>query len=352
MTSTLEDRIRRVFEADANQASVPNDAWPGPTIELAAGPQSRRRPVLMLAAVAAAIVVVAGTAYLVTRPNDAAPGAWQPAGVEYPIVDLGPATSSRNLTTASLSRMIQVPGQPVATLTRTVEYFFGPTAVEMRCVELSGEGCAPDWTWGRQPDVSISSSVDNHEASEDIWMWNGLPAGTAYVAYIDGDRHLWQRPISGFAAFPDVAGRNEVVTAYSSEGTVLGQVGGGVASPPVGGEATAPMNADVSTTQFAELEALTTTTMRDCLDAAGATWPAVNVATFAAGVDGSSIWAGCVATTKQIVGDRVAAMNVRMYDSATARPQNPNSPLQTADPADCRTVSTNPVIKDCSVSGP
>jgi hypothetical protein len=91
--------------------------------------------------------------------------------------------------------------------------------------------------------------------------------------------------------------------------------------------------------------------MHDCLDAAGATWTGSNVATFAAGVDGSSIWDGCAATTKQVVGERVSAMAVRMYDPATAGPLNPNSPLHTSAAADCRTVSTNPDVSECSATG-
>ena len=129
MTATLEDRIRQVFEIDAARASVPDEAWRGPTIGVTIGRRSQRRSMLRLSAAAAAVLAVVAAGYVVTRPDDDSPSAaWRPAGVEYPLVDLGPATSSAYITAAGLSRMIQIPGQPVLTIARTIQYAFGASA--------------------------------------------------------------------------------------------------------------------------------------------------------------------------------------------------------------------------------
>jgi hypothetical protein len=354
MTPTLEDRIREVFETDAVDAPVGQATWTGPTIGVTAKVEPLRRPMLRWSLAAAVVAALIGTAYFVQRPDDSPATAWQPVGTEYRLTDLGPATSTSNhVTTAGLSRAIQIPGQPITTITRTIDYSFGPTAEEQRCVDSGGGGgCAPKWTWGRQPDVSVSSSVDNRVASEDSWMWNGLPAGTAYVEFTDGNRHLWQRPVAGFSAFPNVTGASEVATAYSFDGTVLGRASfNSPASQPDDGVA-APMQADVSTSQYAELQLLTTTTMRDCLTAAGAVWGSETVATFAAGADDRSIWDGCVASTKQVVGNRVSAMGVRMYDPSTETAENPDSPIQRVDPSNCHPLASKPGVTECSSPGP
>ena len=354
MTATLEDRIRQVFDMDAARAPMPDAAWRGPTVGVTVVPRSRRRPILMMSAVAAVVVAVVATGYVVTRPDDDSPSAaWQPAGVEYPLVDLGPATSSHYITAAGLSRMVQIPGQPVLTIARTIQYAFGASAEEQLCEDFAGgAGCAPDYTWGKQPDISVSSSVDNRVADEDIWMWDGLPQGTTYVEYVDGNSHMWQRPIAGFAAFPDVKGRSEVATAFADDGTVLGRAGGGVIDAPTQAVGTGEVRADIDSVQNDELVLLTSATMHDCLTQSGGTWDSFNVATFAAGVDELSIWTECVAKTKQVVGARVAEMNVRTYDPAVDQPLNPNSPIHTVNAADCHTVSTNPDVTECSATNP
>ncbi len=272
MTETLEDRIRQVFDTDAARAPMPDEAWRGPTVGVTVGPRSRRRPILMMSAVAAVVVAVVATGYVVTRPDDDSPvAAWQPAGVEYPLGDLGPATSSHYITVDGLSWAIQIPGQPVLTIVRTIQYFFGATAEEQLCEDFAGgAGCAPDYTWGKQPDISVSSSVDNRVADEDIWMWNVLPQGTTFVEYVDGDTHMWQRPIAGFSAFPDVKGRSEVATAYAVDGTVLGRAGSGIpqdAQNEAGG--ITQVRADIDRSQSEELTQLTSTTMHDCLTQSG-----------------------------------------------------------------------------------
>jgi hypothetical protein len=307
-----------------------------------------------MSAVAVVVLAVVATGYIVTRPDDDSPAvAWQPTGVEYRLGDLGPATSSHYITTGGLSRMIQVPGQPVLTIARTIQYFFGATAEEQLCEDFAGgAGCAPDYTWGKQPDISVSSSVDNRVADEDIWMWNALPQGTAYVEYVDGDSHLWQRPIAGFSAFPDVKGRSEVATAFAVDGTVLGRAGSGTQDAQSPASGITQVRADIDRSQSEELTQLTATTMRDCLTQSGATWDSIDVATFAAGVDQVGIWTECVAQTKQVVAARVSEMDVRMYDPAVDEPQNPNSPIQIANPADCHPLASDPTITECSAPSP
>jgi hypothetical protein len=45
-------------------------------------------------------------------------------------------------------------------------------------------------------------------------------------------------------------------------------------------------------------------------------------------------------------------MDVRMYDPAVDEPQNPNSPIQIGDPADCHPLASDPTITECSAPGP
>jgi len=71
----------------------------------------------------------------------------------------------------------------------------------------------------------VTSSVDNGFASFDLWTIEGLPANAAFVSYSDGDLQLWQRPIMGFAAFPNVEGRDEMVIAYDGDGIEVGRFG-------------------------------------------------------------------------------------------------------------------------------
>lgn len=223
-----------------------------------------------------------------------------------------------------LSRSIQIPGQPVLTVARTIRYDLGPTAEEQRCQDMAGSGsCAPEWTWGRQADLTISSSIDNGVADQDVWMWADVPAAASYVTYVDGGVRMWQRPIAGFAAFPNVAGHSEVVNALDADGIVIG-----TPSWPGAGGWPGPLNADVDTAQYAELSDLTASTMRTCLTDAGGDFAGLNVASFPAGVDQSQVWVQCANNTKSVFGARVAEMNVRTSDPATAKAENPNSPLR------------------------
>jgi hypothetical protein len=176
----------------------------------------------------------------------------------------------------------------------------------------------------------VTSSVDNNEASYDLWTIEGLPASAAFVTYTDGDRQLWQRPISGFAAFPNVDGPNEVVIAYDTSGNELGRFGAKQeAAAAINGQA--PPVADLSKTDFAQLVDLTNDKMRTCLNSNGGVFDDGDVATFANDIDQVTIWNQCVTTVKDIVRNAVTEIGPRFYDPATERSLNTDPAFATSD---------------------
>jgi hypothetical protein len=249
---------------------------------------------------------------------------WSPPGTEFVSSDLGPATMVfGGPAVAALTRQVGIEGHPpIQVISTSMSYGGHANAFEQVCTsENGGSACRPEWvtpSWS----TGTTSSVANGESTFDLWTIEGLPADTAFVTYTDGDLELWQRPIMGFVAFPNVPGEEELVVAYAVDGTEIGRFGTDeqtaaatlVAEPE-------PPQADLSPSEFADLSELTFATLRDCLTTRGGTLTG-DVATFAPGVDQVGVWEQCVTETKQIVGDAVTELDPRFYDPVTERPQN------------------------------
>ena len=245
---------------------------------------------------------------------------WVPPGTEFASTDFGPLASAyAGPVVAGLSRQISIEGhRPLQVVTSSLRYNGHATATEQVCVSENAGSACRDASSTVPWSISITSSVDNRDAEFDLWRVQGLPENTSFVSYSDGDRQLWQRPIMGFAAFPNVAGNEEIVIAYDVDGTELGQFGIAYLT------ATADeprLLADITDAEFQDLSDLTANTVRDCLASRGATFTA-DVATFASDVDQAAVWEQCVGETKQVVGDAVQELNPRFYDPSTERPQN------------------------------
>jgi hypothetical protein len=258
-----------------------------------------------------------------TALADPASGAgWVPPGTEFTSTDFGPvAAFYGGPVVAGLSRQISVEGhRPLQVITASVSYQGFATATEQVCVYENGGGGCRDAASGVPWSVFMTSSVDNGDAEFDLWGVEGVPEKTAFVSYSDGDLQLWQRPIMGFAAFPNVAGDDEIVIAYDVDGTELGQFGVAYLTATAA-DLPAPLRADISEAEFQALSDLTANTVRDCLTSRGGTFTG-DLAAFPSDVDQAAVWGRCVAETKQIVGDAVKELNPRFYDPRTERPQN------------------------------
>ena len=254
--------------------------------------------------------------------DQASAAGWVPPGTEFASTDFGPvAAFYAGPTVAGLSRQISVEGhRPLQVVTASLSYNGFATATEQVCVhENFGGGCR-DASSGVPWSVYMTSSVDNGDGEFDLWGVEGVPEKTAFVSYSDGDLQLWQRPIMGLAAFPNVAGDDEIVIAYDVDGNELGQFGVAYLTETAA-DLPSPLRADISEVEFQELSDLTTDTVRDCLTSRGGTFTG-DLATFPSDVDQAAIWMQCVGETKRVVGDAVQALNPRFYDPSTERPQN------------------------------
>jgi len=334
--------VRDALISDAERAPRLPEDWPGlDRMTLAPiEPRHSRYPSYVMAA-AAAVALVVVLAGLARSDDDTAPTAnrsWIPAGTEFALTDLGPATEVLDgPVVSSLTRQVAVEGHPPLVVETSLMYLGNATAVEQRC--LSG-ACRPEWntsTWS----TAITSSIDNHEADFNLWLVEGLPAGTAYVTYVDGDKRLWQRPIAGVAAFPDVAGTDEQVTAYDDVGNQIAQFGEAhrQAEQFTG---TPPLLADISTLEFQQLGELTRETLATCLRGHGGTIGAGDVATFPEDVDQISVWDDCATSVRHDVAESVSAIGARYYDPVTEYPTNPDPAVNTsavANPPDAASTT-------------
>lgn len=336
----LERNLRAALHADAAQAPVPHRDWDGPTNGTVTVLPARRRSTstrVIAAAAAVAVVAVAAVAYGSWRGDDRlVPGDAVPPGTEYPLVDGGPATSTEMgvPSVAALTRVLRVTDQPDLVVSTVLVYSMAREPAILRCLsQQGGAGC------GRQrfdqPDISITSSVDNQIADFDLWTWANVPAGTAYVTYDDGDQHLWQRPVAGVVAFPNVTGEGEIVVAHGPDGADLGRADAATRAAADSAREDTPFEqADLSQAQYESIGALTRSTMRDCLVQRGGTIPdGGDVATFPAGVDQVAVWDDCVTSTTATVRTAVEALGVRFYDARTERPTSPDSPITYWDDA-------------------
>ena len=245
---------------------------------------------------------------------------WVPPGTEFASTDLGPVTAAyAGPVVASMSRQIGIEGHPPQAVTTSLSYIGLATATEQVCASEQGGGSCREVPSPASWSIAMTSSVDNGDASFDLWTIEGLPENAAFVSYSDGDLQLWQRPIMGFVAFPNVEGNEEIATAYDVDGTEIGQFG--VTQLTAALDGPRPLLADITQAELGVLSDLTANTVRDCLASRGATFTA-DMATFPSDVDQAAVWEQCVGETKQIVGDAVQALNPRFYDPSTERPQN------------------------------
>jgi hypothetical protein len=326
----LDKIVGEALRAHAAQAPELAPDWPGIDRMSTAPMQVHRQRRFTLIASAAAVALVVGglTAVALTRNAEitpaTAPTTWVPDGTEFPLTDLGPATAVFDGPAAeALTRQIGVPGHPPQIITTSLTYDGTNTATEQFCTwEQGGGGCRMEWgniSWS----TSQTSSIDNKVADYDLWTVEGLPAEAAFVSYDDGDQHLWQRPIAGFAAFPNVEGNSEIVIAYNQLGDELGRYGIAENAATVR-DVVPPRQADVSKAEYSQLLDTTANSMSTCLTANGGTINAGNVATFADDVDQIAVWNDCVATVKEQVTDAVNQIGPRYFDPATERPENPD----------------------------
>ena len=343
----LETIVGDALRADATAAPELAAEWndaPG-MLPARSTPARTRWALAMFGAAAAALLVVAlvvvagqrnATAPVATPPGTVDTSPWSPPGTEFASSDLGPATMVYGgPAVAALTRQVGIEGHPPQVISTSITYAGNATAIEQVCTsENGGSGCRPEWntaSWS----TSITSSVDNGDGTFDLWTIEGLPANTAFVSYNDGDLELWQRPIMGFAVFPNVPGEEQVVIAYTVDGTEIGRFGAEQQAATQSAEPVPPQ-ADLSASEFADLSELTFSTMRDCLTTRDGTLTG-DVASFPPDIDQVMVWEQCVTETKQIVGDAVTELNPSFYDPVTGRPQNddPARPSvgETSEPA-------------------
>jgi hypothetical protein len=334
----LDTILGEALVEDAEWAPELPATWSGPTVTMrvsARSPALRRRrlggAILMSSAAAATIGLVWVADHGEDPPGEVEPadtGGWTPPGVEFPLEDLGvPDSDVWSTTVAGLARALGVEGHPPLVIATTLQYSGGATAELQRCLSERGSaGCAPEWVRDHF-DIGVTSSVDNGVADYDLWTWANVPPDAAYVTYVDDPQVRWQRPVAGVAAFPNVDWFDSVAIAYTSNGTELARVDRAALDAADQRLEGPPPMADITRAQYQELTALTDTTLRDCLTDNGARLDA-NVAVLPAGVDDVEVWDQCVATVKQIVAERIDAMNVAFYDPITERPTVSNPAFQ------------------------
>lgn len=306
------DLVRDALRVDAERAPEPHEAWSdvgyAPATYLDTWrPRPRRvwaaAGLTAAAATLAGIVIVAPSLFSITEPATEA-GQWLPAGTEFPSTDLGPATSVPSPPAVEdLTRRIGIDGHPDLIVARSVSYMSGETAEELNCTWESGSGgCRPvisPASWS----ISITSSVDNSAGETDLWLLEGLPGNVAYVSYATADRELWQRPISGFVAFPHTSS-DPVVIGYDYSGAEVGRYSNEIYFELVRSYVPPP-EADLTDAEVLELSDLTGNTMTSCLAESGGQISAGGVATFAEGADQVAIWDNCVQSVQATVAAQV-----------------------------------------------
>lgn len=315
----LHSVVRNALLDDAEHAPELPAEWTGAAFVSATNASKTRfgwqRALVGVAAAAALIVGLA----VVARPGSEAPASaptpWMPDGTEFPSFDLGPATEVfHGPAVEDLTRAIGIDGHPPQVVATSLQYLGNDTAVVWTCTSEHGSsGCRPEWntsTWS----TSVTSSVDNGYADFDLWTIEGLPAEAAFVTYVDGDLELWQRPISRFAAFPNVEGRAEVAVAYDANGEELERF---TADRQQGSNGQAPPVADLSDDDYNRLAKLTDDEMRTCLLSHGAIVNEGNVATFTEQVDQNAIWDQCVQPVKDTVRHAVTDTAPRFDDPSS-----------------------------------
>jgi hypothetical protein len=234
-------------------------------------------------------------------------------GVEEPLVETE-TVGVDSVAKPTSAHAFDVEGHPPVSLWTTVMPNLQTGQVEeWQCVsEANGSGCGP---------VSLpavfgqTSSIDNRVASDDLFTWSNLPADVDTVRYNDGVKQLWQHPVAGLAIFrvdPNYA--HPDITAYDAAGALLPYAFWGQ-NPPLTPATdttetvpTSPAILAAINQNFPELEALTQSSISDCLTTNGASFPVANVPSFDADADPVAVWNACVVEVHSKVAARVAAL--------------------------------------------
>jgi hypothetical protein len=318
LDTELETAIRSALVTDAARAPRPAPKWDGLAQYASSEPMRRRSPWVMAAAVGLVAAAIGGAVVLrpTKSPQVVRTAGFIPAGTEFPLTDLGPATQSMRITTDCLSRKVSVPGLDSLTVARALTYGNGPTAEQAECmfpgtigVEGSWGMCQSEAAGSRIPEVlhSVGQSTVNGvpQPPFDYSVWTNVPADAAFFSFAGGAQQLWQRPVSGMAVFPTLG----LATAYGANGKKLARIDlyeASASDPP----AHPGPFFDISDTQGEELRLLTDSATASCLTAHGGTITGgSNVVVFDPSVDQVEVWDGCVVETKRIVAERVTAMN-------------------------------------------
>ncbi len=283
----------------------------------------RRRASVRVGALGiAAVFTIGGLAWMRTARTEESPPAFQPSGEEFPMTDLGPATQrgARDVndhTLTELGRDVGVAGTWQLTVEVLLQYQGGESPVEVRCIaEARSAMCVPDYN---EAGVSVfRSATTEGDTSPRMWAWV-VPAGTAFVSYVDGQTSLWQRPIVGVAVFPDINDGpdidSEVAVAYSSDGIELGRVDRDRREAVATEQASQRINlAEIDPSQQRELDDLTQDSLMTCLSEAGASFDGTT-GTMPTGADARAVWNLCVNTTKAHVTSRLDELDVTYRDS-------------------------------------
>lgn len=323
LDTELETAIRGALATDAARSPRLAPQWDDLPRYADAPVERRRSPWGKVAVIGLAAAAIGGAvAIRSTSASKVRIAAFVPAGVEFPLTDLGPATQSMSITTDGLSRKVSVPGLDSLTVERSLDLGIGPTAVLGRCffpgtlgIEGSFGMCNTEGMGSRIPEVlhSVGQSSTNGvpDPPFDYAIWTNVPRDAAFVAFTSGSQELWQRPVSGMAVFPTMG----LATAYSADGTELARIDffNSVSSGPAADDW--PIY-DISDAQNEELRLLTVSATAACLTAHGGTIAGgSNVAVFDPSINQIEIWDSCVAETKRIVAERLAAMNVPLVKS-------------------------------------
>lgn len=168
-------------------------------------PSAERPPRRLVAGALGAAALALTGALLVT--HDAGPWTMRspplfvPTGVEVPLTatapDDRPWEQPPLVVKAGSMAAVTVPGQGRLMTYVSVGEYRGHV-VQESCVPGA---CAP-FSGPRPSFVALTSSVENGTGSSNLWIWTGLPDGTAFVQLQGTNRLLWQRPESGMVAFP------------------------------------------------------------------------------------------------------------------------------------------------------
>ena len=191
-------------------------------------------------------------------------------------------------------RAFTVPGEDTHLITYVTANIV-PLGAVQRCTELVSRSCLPDGPYAQ----SLSALVDGKFVDAPL-VWPVLPAGTAYVQFVDGHgRPRWERAIDGMVVFAGSRGSAvPLLTAFDVNGHELGYVG--PHGPP--GEPDPvpdPVFGDLSIERVLALQEVVNDTVLTCLTMAGATFPVSQLRPeLPPGTDIDPVWDDCLARAK------------------------------------------------------